>query len=61
MIITITLLKQRQELIKMNEREEEFLKCVKEDPERAARILQFILALRETSSKTNLVPQQKAV
>lgn len=45
----------------MTEREEEFIKCVKEDPERAARILQFILALRETSSKTNLAPQQKAV
>ncbi len=45
----------------MNEREEEFLKCLKEDPERAAKILQFILALRETSSKTNLVPRQKAV
>lgn len=45
----------------MNEREEEFLKCVKENPERAAEILKIILALRETSSKTNLVPQQKAV
>ena len=45
----------------MNEREEEFIKCVKEDPERAAKILEFILALRETSLKTNPVPQQKAV
>ena len=45
----------------MSEREEEFIKCVKEDPERAAKILEFILALRETSSKTNPVPQQKAV
>ena len=45
----------------MSEREEEFIKCIKEDPERAARILEFILALRETSSKTNPVPQQKAV
>ena len=44
----------------MNEREEEFLKCVKENPKRAAEILKFILALRETSLKTNLVPQQKA-
>lgn len=45
----------------MNDREKEFIKCLKEDPERAARILEFILALRETSSKTNPVPQQKAV
>lgn len=45
----------------MNKREEEFIKCLKEDPERAARILEFILALRGTSSKTNPAPQQKAV
>lgn len=45
----------------MSDREKEFIKCVKEDPERAARILEFILALRETSSKTNPVPQQKDV
>lgn len=45
----------------MSEREEEFIKCVKEDPERAARILEFILALRETSSKTNPVLERKAV
>ena len=45
----------------MNDREKEFIKCLNEDPERAARILEFILALRETSSKTNPVPQQKDV
>ena len=45
----------------MSDREKEFIKCVKEDPERAARILEFILALHETSSKANPVPQQEAV
>lgn len=45
----------------MTEREEEFIKCLKEDPERAARILEFILALRGTSLKTNPAPRQKVV
>ena len=51
----------RWELIKMSEREEEFIKCIKEDPERAARILEFILALRGTSSETNPALEKKAV
>lgn len=45
----------------MSEREEEFIKCIKEDPERAARILEFILALRGTSSETNPALEKKAV
>lgn len=48
-------------MMTQNERENEFIKCVKENPEKAARILELILASRETSLKTNPVPQQKAV
>jgi hypothetical protein len=45
----------------LTQNEKEFIECVKENPEKAARILELILALRETSLKTNPVPQQKAV
>lgn len=41
----------------MTEREEKFIKCVRKDPEKAARILKFILEKR-TSSKTNPAPQR---
>lgn len=45
----------------MTDKEIEFIKCVKQDPEKAAQILKQILILHETSSKTNPVPQQKVV
>ena len=45
----------------MTEREQEFAECVKQDPALAAEIFNYIISLRETSLKTNPVPQQKAV